>query len=204
MLLTLDEGFQHHCDGIVNVPAVHVVSQLNPGVGFGQTNQAVHVPRRHWSSPCAEGFCSQFGVEGRKLLRVHVGHLGEDPLPCVDDVLLQHVLTDGVQVRGFVGFGLLGLLFRIGVRMAPDVAAHHVAGQHLVLKWIRLVSQDAHQVKATQNGIRQIHVLREGPLLIISSLNGIRHSYHGAASLQRCHDPSLGDGDGLLLHGFVQ
>ena len=32
-----------------------------------------------------------------------------------------------------------------------------------LLKWIRLVSQDAHQVKATQNGIRQIHVLREGP-----------------------------------------
>ena len=24
MLLTLDEGFQHHCDGIVNVPAVHL------------------------------------------------------------------------------------------------------------------------------------------------------------------------------------
>ena len=29
----------------------------------------------------------------------------------------------GFQVRGFVGLGLLGLLFRIGVRMAPDVAA---------------------------------------------------------------------------------
>ena len=31
------------------------------------------------------------------------------------------------------------------------------------LEWIRLVSQDAHQVEATQNGIREIHVLREGP-----------------------------------------
>jgi hypothetical protein len=50
--------------------------------------------------------------------------------------LVEHVffpVADGVQVRGFVGLGLLGLLFRIGVRMAPDVAAHHVAGQHLVL-----------------------------------------------------------------------
>ena len=50
--------------------------------------------------------------------------------------LVGHVffpVADGVQVRGFVGLGLLGLLFGIGVRMAPDVAAHHVAGQHLVL-----------------------------------------------------------------------
>ena len=45
-------------------------------------------------------------------------------------------MADRGQVRGVVGLGLLGLLLRIGIRMASDVAAHHVAGQHLVLlRW---------------------------------------------------------------------
>ena len=47
----------------------------------------------HSTLPWGAPFRPSVRVEGRQLLRVHVRHLGEDPLPCVNDVLLQHVLT---------------------------------------------------------------------------------------------------------------
>mmetsp|Transcript_127026 Transcript_127026/g.320962 ORF Transcript_127026/g.320962 Transcript_127026/m.320962 type:complete len:236 (-) Transcript_127026:911-1618(-) len=79
-----------------------------------------------------------------------------------------------------------------------------MVGQPGVLQGVCLVPQHAKDVEAAQDRIREVDVLREGALRVVSSLCWVGHSHHSTASLQRRHNAGFGDGDCLLLHGLVE
>ena len=53
-----------------------------------------------------------------------------------------------------------------------------------------------------QDRVWERDILGKGARGIIAASFRVGRSNHGAASLQRCHDASLRDGDALLLHGL--
>mmetsp|Transcript_21527 Transcript_21527/g.59642 ORF Transcript_21527/g.59642 Transcript_21527/m.59642 type:complete len:214 (-) Transcript_21527:1726-2367(-) len=121
----------------------------------------------------------------------------------VGEVLAQQVLAQHVRVTLWVVRGpLLCILFQLAGVVA-HVAAHDEFSEPLILDGVHLVPDDTHDVKARQNGVRQLHVLCEGLRGIVAAAHGVGSCYDRAARLQLRDDACFADADALLLHGLM-
>mmetsp|Transcript_56810 Transcript_56810/g.121982 ORF Transcript_56810/g.121982 Transcript_56810/m.121982 type:complete len:681 (-) Transcript_56810:69-2111(-) len=157
------------------------------------------MPHTDINTPAGVGDPSDFGIEFVDHSRVSVGgHWVQGA--CIQQVLLQVFLVHDI-------LGLAGreqALHGDGVgRVAGHVRSHDEISHALVIHGVHLVSQHAQHIESTQNGVRQINILHEGLLGIVPSEDRIRRRHDRASGVQGGHQASLGDGDGLLLHGFM-
>lgn len=83
------------------------------------------------------------------------------------------------------------------------MAVHYEVCKTLVFGWVDGVADDAQDVESRQDGLGQLDVLTEGYCAVVAPANRVSGSDDSAASLQSRDDTSLGDGDSLLLHRFV-
>ena len=79
----------------------------------------------------------------------------------------------------------------------------HKLGQALVFSRVDGVADNTEDVETRQNGLGELDVLTERHGAVVAATDRVGGSHDGTASLQCCDDTSLGDGDGLLLHCFV-
>ena len=79
----------------------------------------------------------------------------------------------------------------------------HKFCESFVLAWLHGVSDDDQNVETGENGFREFDILTEWYCSIISAANGIGRRHDSAPSLQGRNNTSFADGDGLLLHSFV-
>jgi len=91
----------------------------------------------------------------------------------------------------------------IELRMRPQVTSYDELGEHLVLDRIDGILHDAEDVESRENGFREFDVLLEGNGRVVSTSDRVGSGDDGASSLEGGDDSGFGDGDGLLLHGFV-
>lgn len=99
-----------------------------------------------------------------KLSSMTLIQFGMDTLLGVHDVLPENVLGDGRNVGG-VGKNHFFQTSRTSIlvaRVMLDVATHHEPSQHLVLYWVHCISDHTQHVKTRHDGLRQVHILREG------------------------------------------
>lgn len=123
-------------------------------------------------------------------------------------------------LHGNAGFFVVGVMF--------NVRANHETRQHLILEEAKFpseeeqlsdeseqpgsfwylnlvdgVSDNAQHIETRHDGFRQVHVLGKGQGGVVPSTDGVTGSNDGAPGLQGGDDAGFGDGDALLLHGFV-
>lgn len=91
----------------------------------------------------------------------------------------------------------------IELRMRPQVTSNDELGEHLVLDGVDGILHDAEDVESREDGFRELDVLLEGDRMVVSTSNRVGSGDDGASSLEGGDDSGFGDGDGLLLHGFV-
>lgn len=123
-------------------------------------------------------------------------------------------------LHGNAGFFIVGVMF--------NVRAHHKTRQHLILEEAKFpsekeqlsdqsehpgsslylnlvdgVSDNTQHIKARHDGFRQVHVLCKGQGGVVSPTDWVTGSNDGASGLQGRDNAGFGDGNALLLHGFV-
>ena len=137
----------------------------------------------------------------------------------VGDVLAEEALIDEILVDDLlwwgIGHGLVlsdNISVNISVRGAAvdvvgvvlGVRVHDEVGEPGVGLGIDDVSDDAENVEARENGVRELNILAEAFAGVVAPANWIGGGDHGAPRLEGGHDAGLGDGDGLLLHRLVR
>lgn len=79
----------------------------------------------------------------------------------------------------------------------------HKLREPLVLRRIHRVAHHAQDVEAGQNRLRELDVLRQRDRAIVPAADGIRGGDNRAPRMQGRHNPRLGNGNRLLLHGLM-
>ena len=79
----------------------------------------------------------------------------------------------------------------------------HKLGQALVFSRVDGVADDTENVETRQNGLGELNILTERHGAVVAATDRVGSGHDGTASLQCCDNTSLRDGDGLLLHCFV-
>lgn len=87
--------------------------------------------------------------------------------------------------------------------MTPQMTSDDELGQHLILDGIDSILDDAEDVESRENGLCEFDVLLEGNGGIVSTSDRICGGDDSTSSLESGDDTSFGDGNGLLLHRFV-
>ena len=87
------------------------------------------------------------------------------------------------------------------VKEEVDGEAQNVTNPVALL--VMLILDDEDHVETRQDRFRQLDVLAEGNRAVVAATNGIGSCNNGTARLKRSDNAGLGDGNGLLLHGFV-
>ena len=73
-----------------------------------------------------------------------------------------------------------------------------------IVDFVLRVEDQEDQVEPGHEGVRQLDVLDDGALVVPLGLDGVGGGQDGGASVELADDAGLGDGEGLLLHHFVQ
>ncbi len=94
----------------------------------------------------------------------------------------------------------LGLLINA---LAAHLDAHDVAGDEFVAALLVLVADDEDHIEAGQDGGLEIDVLTGRLEIVVAAEDRIGGCEDGGAGVEDGGDAGFGDGDGLLLHGFV-
>ena len=87
--------------------------------------------------------------------------------------------------------------------MTLHVRVNDEGGQLVVLVLVHFVTDDGEQVESRQDRVSQVHIIIEVELRLVNTADRVSGCNNRAASLERRNNTSLGDRDGLLLHGFV-
>ena len=200
-LLRLDHRLEEHGDGEVDVVVAHVVAQVHARRRLRHPNERLDVSDGD-AHAARVGLAAQLGVHLRDLPLVHVVELRLGVLARVRDVLAEQRLVDHVGV--LVAPRRLAREQHLSrPRVVPLVRVHHKLREALILDGVDLVLDDADAVEAREDGLGELHILGEGDGGVVAALDGVGGGDHRAPRAQRRGDPSLGDRDGLLLHGLV-
>lgn len=117
----------------------------------------------------------------------------------VRDVALHLADRNGCGVGG--KGGAVGIVRRRWA--AVDVDPHDVAGDALVSCPIVIVAHDEDHVEAAEDGGLEVNVVAGRLEVVVTAKDGVGRREHGRARVEDGSDAGLGDGDCLLLHGFV-
>lgn len=79
----------------------------------------------------------------------------------------------------------------------------HKGGETFVDFRVDRVANNTEHIETGENGLCEFDVLGEWDGRVVAAANGIGGSDDGTAGLKGGYNPSLGDGDGLLFHCFV-
>jgi len=94
----------------------------------------------------------------------------------------------------------LGLLVEA---LAAHLDTHDVAGDAFVAAFFMLVADDEDHIEAGQDGGLEIDVLAGRLEIVVAAEDRVGGCEDGGAGVEDGGDAGFGDGDGLLLHGFV-
>lgn len=83
------------------------------------------------------------------------------------------------------------------------MAGNKEGTQVVVDLFVRTISDYFYDIKTTQNWIGQTHVVCEIQGVVILALQGVGCGYNAASGSKLCNYTCFGDGNGLLLHSFV-
>jgi hypothetical protein len=87
---------------------------------------------------------------------------------------------------------------RAATRTSDDVL-----GNSPISARVNLIQHNKEQVKTGEERIGQADVFLDGAMLVILAIDGVGRGEDRAAGIEGGVDAGLGDGDGLLLHDFV-
>eukprot|EP00960_Hanusia_phi_P052506 761500-Hanusia_phi.AAC.2 len=202
VLLRGDERVQHDADGQVDVVVSHDLSQVHARKRLGHADDALDVPHGDRDAASCLALPPKLRVQLRHLVAVDLADLGSDVLLRVHNVLLEEALR--YRPLPLIA-ALLSCCLRLRSlpRMAPVVRLDHKVRQLAVEDRVDGVLDHAQHVEARQDRLRELHVLVEVHGGVVPPALGVGSCYHGASCLQARHDPGLGHGDALLLHGLV-
>lgn len=79
----------------------------------------------------------------------------------------------------------------------------NVLCEPLIIIPVRFIQNQEHNIESGQEGSGQVDVFYWRSLGIVPSIQGISCGEDGSACIKGGGDTSLGDGDGLLFHDFV-
>ena len=169
-----------------------------------------------------QALAAHVGEQARDFVLVDLVEFGAHVLARVEDVFAEEVLRDGsggggggfgvVLVLGVQLAGVFGLHGRgVGVGgvvvggggVGAGVGGDDEVGEALVVSRVNGVADDAEDVEAGEDGLGELDVLAERDGAVVAAADGVGGGDDGAAGLERRDDAGFGDGDGLLLHGFV-
>ena len=85
------------------------------------------------------------------------------------------------------------------VPVAPD----DVGRDAPVVAWVHLVQHHEEQIEPREQRVREADVLLDAALAIVLAVDRVGRRQDGAAGVEAGVNSSLGDGNGLLLHGLV-
>ena len=84
------------------------------------------------------------------------------------------------------------------------VQRDEMRGQLPVQRLDRLVQDEIDQVEAGEQRGRELQVLHDGEIGVVARIDGIGGGEDRRTRVQRADNARFRDGNGLLLHGFVQ
>lgn len=76
-------------------------------------------------------------------------------------------------------------------------------GKALVDFGVNCIAHDAENIETGEDRFSEFYILREGNGRIIAAANRVSGGNDGATGLEGSDNAGFGDGNGLLLHGFV-
>lgn len=101
-----------------------------------------------------------------------------------------------VTYQNFLIAGVFGRVFEIHADQMPR--------QSSIVLLVDPVQYQVNEIEPRQQRGRKINVLRDGQVRVVFTPDRVRRGQDARSSVQGRDDPRFGDGDGLLLHDFVQ
>ena len=84
-----------------------------------------------------------------------------------------------------------------------SVSANDVAGNSSIAAGVQLIQNHEEQIETRKEGVGKANVLLNAPTAIVLAIDGVGSGQDRAAGIETGVDASLGNGNGLLLHGLV-
>mmetsp|Transcript_9963 Transcript_9963/g.34343 ORF Transcript_9963/g.34343 Transcript_9963/m.34343 type:complete len:354 (-) Transcript_9963:2072-3133(-) len=182
--------------GLVHVGNLHGLGQLHLGQSLAQPDERLELP---WGGGDHLGPGSGGSHSPHLHVVVHEGlsSVVRDHwlahLLRVQDVSPEHIQGDDV------GGSPAGVIVRGGVVQGDEVPGElPVGGQ------VGLVQDQEDQVEPGQQRRGQPQVLHDALVWVVPGPSGVGAGQDAGPRVQRTDDPSLGQRDGLLLHGLVE